>query len=81
MGIDAKRFCIHDDQKVVLDFLLHGKVAAGARYHANWRSGIAFALATLPREDGEACRDSNQPLLGVFLSGITINNLKLRLLR
>lgn len=49
--IDAKRFNIHDDQKMVLDFLLQEKSSVGAR------DGIQLAVAgPLPHCHATACR-------------------------
>ncbi len=49
--IDAKRFNIHDDQKMVLDFLLQEKSSVGAR------DGIQLAVAgSLPHCHATACR-------------------------
>lgn len=75
--IDAKRFNIHDDQKMVLDFLLQEKVLLVQGTAFNWPWPDHFRIVTLPRED-----DPRWPstVLGVS-SQVTINNLKFRLLR
>ncbi|VDZ99119.1 aminotransferase [Salmonella enterica subsp. enterica] len=49
--IDAKRFNIHDDQKMVLDFLLQEKVLLVQGTAFNWPWPDHFRIVTLPRED------------------------------
>lgn len=49
--IDAKRFNIHDDQKMVLDFLLQEKVLLVQGTAFNWPWPDHVRIVTLPRED------------------------------
>ena len=49
--IDAKRFNIHDDQKMVLDFLLQEKVLLVQGTAFNWPWPDHFRIVTLPRVD------------------------------
>ncbi len=49
--IDAKRFNIHDDQKMVLDFLLQEKVLLVQGTAFNWPWPDHFRIVTLPRID------------------------------
>ena len=49
--IDAKRFNIHDDQKMVLDFLLQEKVLLVQGTAFNWPWPDHFRVVTLPRVD------------------------------
>lgn len=49
--IDAKRFNIHDDQKMVLDFLLREKVLLVQGTAFNWPWPDHFRIVTLPRVD------------------------------
>lgn len=64
--IDAKRFNIHDDQKMVLDFLLQEKVLLVQGTAFNWPWPDHFRIVTLPRVD-----DIEQSLskFARFLSG------------
>ncbi len=50
--IDAKRFNIHDDQKMVLDFLLQEKSSVGAR----GRHSTGRGRGSLPHCHATACR-------------------------
>lgn len=49
--IDIKRFNIHDDQKMVLDFLLQQKVLLVQGTGFNWPRPDHVRIVTLPRED------------------------------
>ncbi len=49
--IDAKRFNIHDDQKMVLDFLLQEKVLLVQGTAFNWPWPDHVRIVTLPRVD------------------------------
>ncbi|XNM60409.1 hypothetical protein ACLK1T_22310 [Escherichia coli] len=49
--IDAKRFNIHDNQKMVLDFLLQEKVLLVQGTAFNWPWPDHFRIVTLPRVD------------------------------
>lgn len=48
---DAKRFNIHDDQKLVLDLLLQEKVLLVQGSAFNWPCPDHFRIVTLPRVD------------------------------
>ena len=48
---DAKRFNIHDDQKMILDLLLQEKVLLVQGTAFNWPEPNHFRIVTLPRED------------------------------
>ncbi|MEA0983642.1 aminotransferase class I/II-fold pyridoxal phosphate-dependent enzyme, partial [Salmonella enterica] len=63
---DAKRFNIHDDQKMVLDFLLQEKVLLVQGTAFNWPWPDHFRIVTLPRKD-----DLEMAIhrVGRFLSG------------
>lgn len=64
--IDAKRFNIHDDQKMVLDFLLQEKVLLVQGTAFNWPWPDHVRIVTLPREDDLEMAISR---FGRFLSG------------
>ena len=64
--IDAKRFNIHDDQKMVLDFLLQEKVLLVQGSAFNWPWPDHVRIVTLPREDDLEMAISR---FGRFLSG------------
>ena len=64
--IDAKRFNIHDDQKMVLDFLLQEKVLLVQGTAFNWPWPDHVRIVTLPREDDLEMAISR---VGRFLSG------------
>ncbi|MBK0364913.1 pyridoxal phosphate-dependent aminotransferase [Salmonella enterica] len=64
--IDAKRFNIHDDQKMVLDFLLQEKVLLVQGTAFNWPWPDHFRIVTLPREDDLEMAINR---FGRFLSG------------
>jgi alanine-synthesizing transaminase len=49
--IDAKRFNIHDDQKMVLDLLLQEKVLLVQGSAFNWPYPDHVRIVTLPRVD------------------------------
>ncbi|MGL9733665.1 MAG: pyridoxal phosphate-dependent aminotransferase [Symbiopectobacterium sp.] len=63
--IDAKRFNIHDDQKLVLDLLLQEKVLLVQGTAFNWPHPDHVRIVTLPRVDE---LDSAINKLGRFLS-------------
>ncbi len=64
--ISAKRFNIHDDQKMVLDFLLQEKVLLVQGTAFNWPWPDHFRIVTLPREDDLEMAINR---FGRFLSG------------
>ncbi len=64
--IDAKRFNIHDDQKMVLDFLLQEKVLLVQGSAFNWPWPDHVRIVTLPREDDLEMAITR---FGRFLSG------------
>ena len=64
--IDAKRFNVHDDQKMVLDLLLQEKVLLVQGTAFNWPEPDHFRIVTLPRVDD---LDMAIHKLGRFFSG------------